>query len=257
MTLVTDYLAPSGLRTRGTVVVVPGRGETRAAYERFGSRLAYDAYRVRVTEPVHSDPAGVTAFLCELAHQLSRAVTGLTDEQPGGLVRPLVLAGSDLGAAGVAALMAGAKGSAVWWPEAVVLAGLPGYGAQAGDQWEDELDVRTHCPVHRAVLTGDSAMKRGELARVVPAELLDVAYESTADVPHLLLVGEADQLADRAALARAAKTLPRARLAVVRGAHHDVLNDLPHRSVAGEVVTFLEALRNELAAAISVEASAW
>jgi hypothetical protein len=46
---------------------------------------------------------------------------------------------------------------------------------------------------------------------------------------------------------------------VVRGAHHDVLNDLQHRSVAVEVVGFLEALRNEpsLEPVIAVESSAW
>ena len=44
---------PGGLIPRGTVVVIPGRGETPAVYERFGRRLAGDAYRVRaVTDPV-------------------------------------------------------------------------------------------------------------------------------------------------------------------------------------------------------------
>jgi hypothetical protein len=45
----------------------------------------------------------------------------------------------------------------------------------------------------------------------------------------------------------------------VRRSHHDVLNDLQHRSVAAEVVTFLEALRNEppLEPIVEVESSAW
>jgi len=55
----------------------------------------------------------------------------------------------------------------------------------------------------------------------------------------------------------AAKSQPAARLAVVHGAHHDVLNDLQHRSVAAEVVTFLEAVRDGLSPAIAVEASTW
>ena len=46
----TDHQAPPGLRTRGTVIVVPGRGEGSATYQRFGRRLAADAYRVRVVE---------------------------------------------------------------------------------------------------------------------------------------------------------------------------------------------------------------
>ncbi|MFC9020323.1 alpha/beta hydrolase, partial [Streptomyces albidoflavus] len=48
-----------------------------------------------------------------------------------------------------------------------------------------------------------------------------------------------------------------ARLSRVRGAHHDVLNDAQHRSVAAEIVTFLEGLRDGMAPAVSVAASAW
>jgi alpha-beta hydrolase superfamily lysophospholipase len=252
-----DYLAPSGLRTRGTVIVVPGRGETPAVYARFGSRLAYDAYRVRVVDPPDADPADVAAFLRSASDRLSEAVAGIAAEQPDGLVRPLVLAGSDLGAAAIAALVAEGDAGAGWWPQAVVLAGLPGYRSQRDGGWEDELDLRTHCPVHRGVVASELAVHRGRLADVVPDELLDAAYQSTADLPQLLLVGDADLLADRGVIARAVKALPAARLAIVRGGHHDVLNDLQHRSVAAEIVTFLEALRSNLTPAIAVEASAW
>ncbi|MFI7230418.1 alpha/beta hydrolase [Nonomuraea angiospora] len=257
MTHSGDYHAPDGLRTRGTVIVVPGRGETRATYARFGSRLAYDAYRVRVVDLPAADPAAVAPFLDALARRLSEAVDGIAAEAPDGLPHPLVLVGSDLGAAGLAALLAGPFSAAAWWPQAAVLAGLPGQGSRAAGKWEDELDIRTHCPTHRGVLTGDAAVERGALAGAVPQGLLDAAYESAAEIPQLLLVGDADPLADRDVIARAAKSLPRARLTVVRGAHHDVLNDLQHRSVAAEIVTFLEALRNELIPAVTVETSAW
>ncbi|MEU6721140.1 alpha/beta hydrolase [Nonomuraea sp. NPDC046802] len=257
MTQSSDHHVPDGLRTRGTVIVVPGRGETRATYARLGSRLAYDAYRVRVVDLPTADPAAVAPFLDALARRLSEAVDGIAAETSDGLPRPLVLVGSDLGAAGLAALLAGASPTAAWWPQAAVLAGLPGNGSRAGGRWEDELDIRTHCPTHRGVLTGDATVERGALADAVPQDLLDAAYASAAGIPHLLLVGDADPLADHDALARAAKTLPKARLTVVRGAHHDVLNDLQHRSVAAEIVTFLEALRNELIPAVAVETSTW
>lgn len=82
--------------------------------------------------------------------------------------------------------------------------------------------------------------------------------ESTVEVPDLLLVGDADPRADQEALERTAKSLPRACLSVVHAAHHDLLNDLQHRSVAAaEVVTFLETLRNELRPLITVRTSAW
>lgn len=253
----TDYLPPDGLRTRGTVIVVPGRGETRATYARFAARLQYDAYQVIVTDPPDVDPASSAGYLGELGRLLAEVVAGAVGELPGGVARPLVLAGSDVAAAGIAAAVARTDPSAVWWPEAVVLAGLPGYDVRAEGGWDEELSIRTRCPVHRDVLVSDEAIRRGMLAGAVPDKLLDAAYQSRAPVPHLLLVGDADPLADRDALAGFAKTLPTARLAVVSGAHHDVLNDLQHRSVAAEVVMFLEALRTGLVPAIAVAASGW
>jgi alpha-beta hydrolase superfamily lysophospholipase len=257
----TAYHRPAaGLRVRGTVIVVPGRGETAASYARFGARLAYDAYQVAVAGQPGADPGGVAPYLCALSRLLAETVANGPEDGP---VRPLVLVGSDLSAAGIAAVVGRADPTALWWPQGVVLAGLPGYGLRsddrsgAGDEWEEELDIRTRCPVHRGVLGEDTGVRRGSLARPVPDDLLDAAYHSPAAVPHLLLAGTEDPLADHDALARAAKSLPRARLAVVRGAHHDVLNDLQHRSVAAEVVTFLEALRDDLAPAVAVRASAW
>ena len=257
MTQGADYFAPAGLRTRGTVIVVPGRGETPATYQRFGSRLAFDAYRVRVIVPPAASAANATAYLDELARELSAAVDSVGGDAAGALPRPLVLAGSDLGAAGIAALLGRLDPGAAWSPQAAVLAGLPGGGARADGGWEAELDVRSHCPVHRGVLSADASLRRGALTEAVRDELLDAAYAQVADLPQLLLVGDADPLADRPRLERTARALPKVRLAVVRGAHHDVLNDLQHRSVAAEVVSFLETLRNELAPVLSVGTSAW
>jgi alpha-beta hydrolase superfamily lysophospholipase len=227
MTAFLDFTAPDGLRTRGTVLVLPGRGESPKSYARFGARLAADAYRVRVL-PALDLPDAV------------EALTQAVDEEP---VHPVVLIGSDTGAAVIAALVARNEPDAGWWPAAVVLAGLPGYDGRQLGGWEEELDARTHCPVHRGRLTDDPAVAPGALATPVPPALLDAAYASTSDVPHLLLTGDEDPLAGRDELTGLAKSLPAARLAVVRGGHHDVLNDLQHRSVAAEVVSFLEAVR--------------
>lgn len=254
MTGYLDLTGPEGLRIRGTVLVVPGRGETAATYRRFGSRLAADAYRVRVL----AGPAvpATAATLHETGAALTAALEGLTEE----LVRPLVLVGSDASAASVAALVAGGSAESVWWPDAVVLAGLPGYGSHdLGSDWDSELEARTHCPAHRGVLSTDPALRRGVLGAALDDALLDLAYGSLAGVPQLLLVGEADPIADRDSLARAAKSLPAARLSMVSAAHHDVLNDLQHRSVAAEVVSFLEVVRNgaPLRPIVTQESSAW
>lgn len=255
MTDYSDYFGPEGLSVRGTVVVVPGRGETRATYARFGRRLAADAYRVRVIDAPVLNYADLSTSLTAFGTQLTDAVEGTA---PGDrVVQPVVLVGADSGAAAVAALLARAELPATLRPDALVLAGLPGRAADAVGTWDDELDVRTSCPAHRGTLTDDPGVRRGSLGDTVPDAVLNAVHGGAIDVPALLLVGDADPLADHEALAGAAKSLPRARLSVVHGAHHDVLNDLQHRSVAAEVVSFLETLRNELRPLITVRSSAW
>ncbi|MGW0683844.1 alpha/beta hydrolase [Streptomyces sp. NPDC002754] len=253
----TDHLAPEGLLTRGTVLVVPGRGETRAVYERFGKRLAADAYRVRVVDTPDLSGDDLDATLDTLVEQLAEAADGTASETGGTAAAPLVLVGSDSGAAAVAALVADPGRAHRLRADAVVLAGLPGRTAAGAEAWDEELDVRTSCPTHRGVLTDDTCVRRGELNTPVQERVLELANDSAADLPHLLLVGDADPLADRDALALTAQKLTRARLAVVHGAHHDVLNDKQHRSVAAEVVTFLEALREDLKPVVTVASSAW
>ncbi|MEV6345355.1 alpha/beta hydrolase [Actinoplanes sp. NPDC051851] len=227
----SDHFPPTGVATRGTVLIVPGRGETALTYARLGRRLAVDAYRVRVLPSSPVSP-----------EDLDAALTGAVADL-GELPHPLILIGADSGAALIAALLASADPSAVRSPDAVVLAGLPTHDRTGKGSWESELDLRTHCPAHRAVLTGDAAFSRGTLTEALPLPLLDVAYGSTSAIPHLLLAGVADPLTDHDALAGLAKTLPTARLSLVRDTHHDVLNDATHRSVAAEIITFLEAVR--------------
>lgn len=256
--LYADHAAPEGLRTRGTVLVLPGRGETRATYERFGRRLAADAYRVRVLD-APAVGADLGAALDRLARDLADALDGARSED--GTARPVVVVGSDTGAALAAALYgrAGTAGAAAPRIDALVLAGLPGRAQAPADpgDWEAELDVRTSCPAHRRALTDDTGVVRGALGDALPEALLAAAHDAPLDLPALFLAGDADPLADRDELHRTAKALGRARLAVVRGAHHDVLNDLQHRSVAAEVVTFLESLREGLVPLVTVETSAW
>ena len=112
-TAVARWDEPEGLNPRGTVIVVPGRGELPGVYERFGRRLAADAYRVRaVANPVDD------AALAE--RQVREAATGPA---------PVVLAGSDTGALFAVALVAPGR-----LPEAaaLVLAGLPAEALDGG-----------------------------------------------------------------------------------------------------------------------------
>ena len=186
----TAYWAePDGIAPRGTLIVIPGRGEAPELYERFGRRIAADGYRVHVVSDPVARPALTTS-----------QVLAITAE-----VRPYVLVGSDAGALFAAGLVASGQVTGV---EAVVLAGLPtAAGEQVGaglptagggrparpsaESWEAELAARTACPTHRGRLAGQG-LRRGALFESVP-----VGWESLADlgrlaVPVLGLHGTAD-----------------------------------------------------------------
>jgi pimeloyl-ACP methyl ester carboxylesterase len=218
---VTAWNEPAGGTPRGTLVVLPGRGETAASYERFGRRLAADAYRVRLL-PVDLDDldaarVGVEKLLAD-------------EELPG----PKVLVGADSGAT-LAALLA---------PElpvdGVVLAGLALPGSAGVGTWEEEVEARTACPVHRKVISSDDGFGRGGLNDPLPWSSLDL---SPADVPTLLLHGSVDPITPADAALAPYAGAQGVRVRVVNGGRHDVLNDASHRSVAATIVLFLESLK--------------
>jgi alpha-beta hydrolase superfamily lysophospholipase len=217
---VTAWDEPAGGTPRGTLVVLPGRGETPASYERFGRRLAADAYKVRLV-PVD------LADLDEVGDTVGKL---LADES---LPAPKVLVGSDSGAT-LAALLA-----AELPVDAVVLAGLAlPSSAPVGPSWEDEVEARTACPVHTRVISADADFGRGALNQPLPWTSVALTPPGR---PVLLLHGTADPVTAYAdALAPYAGS---ARVRLVEGGRHDVLNDATHRSVAATVVLFLESLR--------------
>ncbi|WP_421106224.1 alpha/beta hydrolase [Streptomyces sp. NEAU-S77] len=217
---------PAGIAPRGTLVLLPGRGEHGGVYERFGRRISADGYRVRALGDASSAPEAIT----EAAAKLLRDET-----HPG----PRVLVGSDTGASHAARLAAlGTPG-----PDALILAGLP-TGPHptetATADWEDELERRTACPTHRGRLTADEAFRRGALAAPTAPEspVLD-----GISVPVLGLHGAEDAVSPLAAVRRVFRGLPGAELVSLVGTRHDVLNDVTHRTAAATVVLFLERLR--------------
>jgi len=225
-----NWTEPDGVAPRGTVIVIPGRGEGPGLYERFGRRIAGDAYRVHaVADPV-ADPALTTS-----------QVLAITAE-----VRPHVLVGSDTGALFAAGLVASGQVAGV---DAVVLAGLPtaraqpaGAGGPDTESWEAELAARTACPTHRGRLAGQG-LRRGALFEPIPA-----GWESLADLgrlaaPVLGLHGTADPVSPLDAARERYRQAPRAELVSIAGGVHDVLNDVTHRTVAATIVLFLERLR--------------
>ncbi|WP_329129917.1 alpha/beta hydrolase [Streptomyces sp. NBC_01476] len=235
MTVALDtaqWYPAEGLLHRGTVVLLPGRGEHPGVYERLGRRLAADAYVVQVLDAdPGASPAGIAA-----------AVDAVAADTPA----PLILAGSDTGA--LHALAAAGRTSAP--PDALLLAGVPGDGAwspAAGSPpWDGELEARTACPTHRGRLGADPRFAQGALAVPVPAELAAAAEAALAAppaVPVLLLHGAADPVSPPEVARALAARLPGSTLATVTDGRHDTFNDIQHRSVAALIVQWLERLR--------------
>ncbi|MDT0567176.1 lysophospholipase [Streptomyces sp. DSM 3412] len=216
---------PEGIAPRGTLVVLPGRGEHGGVYERFGRRIAADGYRVRALTDPSPDPATVTDEAAKL----------LRDET---LPGPRVLVGSDTGALYAASLAArGTPGL-----DALVLTGLPTapHALAAATGWEAELDQRTACPTHRGRLASDVSFRRGALTDPAPAEL--PALDGIA-VPVLALHGADDSVSPLPEARHVYRALPGVELVSLAGTRHDALNDLTHRTAAATIVLFLERLR--------------
>ncbi|MDH6219005.1 alpha/beta hydrolase [Streptomyces pseudovenezuelae] len=212
---------PEGLAARGTLIVLAGRGEHGGVYERFGRRLAFDAYRVRALGDPTDDPS-----------VLDEAAKLLADES---LPGPKVLVGSDTGARHAAHLAA----ERVPGLDALILAGLPTTPWTTGS-WEEEAAARTACPTHQGRLTQDPDFRRGALA--VTAELPDLRLD-LVQVPVLALHGKDDEVSPVEEALSAYADHPGVHTVTFYNGRHDVLNDALHRTSAATVVLFLERLR--------------
>lgn len=201
---------------RGSVLVLPGRGDTPAYYRRLATRLAFDGYRVRVA-------TGEIASVDDVV-----AVWGRDDDG----VR--VVIGVDTSAGLLAAALAEGRLDPV--PSGAVFAGAAVAGGSRPDA-DGELAVRSACPVFRGVVDAEPA------APLAASSVAAVWPDVPAAVPVLALHGERDAVAPaEEALARYAGW--DAEVVTVREGLHDVLNDVHHRSVAAEIVVFLERLRS-------------
>ncbi|MXG90910.1 alpha/beta hydrolase [Nocardioides sp. YIM 123512] len=225
----TAYDEPAGVAARGTLIVLTGRGESAAAYGRFGRRISADAYKVRVVE-VDLDDLGATR---DRVHELVADAT---------LPAPRVLVGTDSGATFAAALAEGGQHAV----DGVVLAGLalPEQAAAAAPaaDWDAELETRSACPAHRRVLSEDEAFERGALQRDLPSAWAGYV-PGPSGLPTLVVHGSEDPLSPVDVALAPFTGAPATQTWVVEGGRHDVLNDVTHRSVAATVVLFLERLK--------------
>ncbi|MBB4677396.1 alpha/beta hydrolase [Crossiella cryophila] len=212
---------------RGTLVVLPGRGEHADRYSRLTARLAVDGYQVRVVDLPEPEPSLALARV----HTLAKATEG-----------PLYLLGADTGA--LLALHVARFEPAV---RAVIAAGVPG-GALPADgetlDFDDELKLRLHSADQRTELAADEGLRRGELLRKpVPPALAEAALAGGPDLPVLVLHGDSDVLCPPLTARTLALRLRQSRFVTVAESRHDVLHDSHHRSVAAQIVQLLEQTR--------------
>jgi pimeloyl-ACP methyl ester carboxylesterase len=223
-----SFEAPRGVEPRGTIIVIPGRGESPGVYERLGRRLAVDGYLVRIVPEPTDDLGSTRNQIAELCAEPDA-------------VRPHVLIGADTGSL-AAVIFAAADRDAV---DGLVLAGMPVVSQRAPElSWSSELDARSACPAHRRSLEDTQLLRRGALAEPVSSALLPRAGLDQIGGPVLGLHGDEDEISPLVLAQEAYRLAPAIELNAVIGGHHDVLNDKSHRSVAANIVLFLERLRS-------------
>lgn len=209
---------PEGVNVRGTVVVITGRGESCDVYRRFGSRVAADAYQVAAIE---SD--GRTSA------EIGDEIRALRDDPWS--VSPLVLSGSDSGAAQALSLASEISGV-----KAVLISGLLTDDSRLPTGWDAQIEAKTACPTHQGAL-------RRAATEVDVSAPVETGPTPTLSIPVLALHGSDDQISPLNAALSRYEEFPNVTIKVVEGGRHDAFNDISHRSVAATVVLFLESLK--------------
>ena len=171
---IANWNEPAGVKPRGTLFLLTGRGEKPEVYTRFATRISADAYRVVVISAADYTTPGARAEIDELINS--------TD-----VVEPSVLVGSDVGARAALELAA----SRTLNIDAVITAGLAIAGAAPIGDRDAEIEARTACPVHRGVL---GRATHGTLSTAVGSIALGRPAPTGIDVPVLAIHGAADAI---------------------------------------------------------------
>ncbi|GAA1821899.1 hypothetical protein [Nesterenkonia flava] len=214
----TETVHPPGT-VRGHAVVFQGRGDSPAHYRRLSARLAVDGYTAHVPTTAPRSPQ-------EAADLWNRLATGWAPE----------LSTVAIGADTAAGFLAEADQQKLLSPApgGLVLAGAAVAGATPSA--EDELTLRSACPVHRGVAEEAGAES------IRTSSILPTWSINAPSIPVLAIHGEADRISPLPEVQHQLHGWS-AELTTVAGGLHDVLNDVHHRSVAAEIITFVERLR--------------
>ncbi|MEK8174782.1 hypothetical protein NKH77_54235 [Streptomyces sp. M19] len=271
---------PAAVAPRGTLVVLPGRGEHALVYERFGRRLAIDGYPCTPWTPRPRTPptgcwppsrprSGPTRWRRSSWSAATpgpsrrctprsrpraaphRPCTGSFSPEPRTPADPRPGTPADperrtpTRRRAVARRRTPTRPGAVARPRARTPTGTP--------SWRPVPPAR---PTARGSPTTRRSHAAGSPTRTARAVRRRAARPSGR--PRLGAARAADPLAPLERARALARTVPRAEFGVVREGRHDVLNDASHRTTAATVVLWLERLRGgpDLEPVLTVEPTA-
>jgi hypothetical protein len=227
--------------TRGRIVILQGRGDDPSYYKRLGLRLALDGYESYVPTRVASNAGDAATIWNELTEnwEPETPTIAITADTAGGFLTN-----------------AATEQLLDVLPDGIVLTGLALEDAEVDGgtfQGEEELTLRSACPVHRSVVhaaTDTERLLTSAIVPVAPKFPLTTDNGATAKiVPTLVIHGVADAISPIDQVRSKIDGWSSAELVSVSGGLHDVVNDVHHRTVAAEIISFAERIRSDAAAA--------
>lgn len=220
---------------RGRIVILQGRGDDPTYYKRLGNRISVDGY----TAFVPAKTASSTHDVAQIWNDISE---DWDDEIP-------VLAVTVDSAAGFLT-HAIAENLLHTIPDGLILTGiaLPDVSPDANTRQEaDELALRSACPAHGAVVeaaieTESLVTSDVEPIKPVLPKLKD-EIKARGTVPSVVIHGSDDVIAPIDQVRLLLQDWTSAEFIAVRTGLHDIINDVNHRTVAAEIISFAERLR--------------
>lgn len=221
--------------SRGRIVILQGRGDDASYYERLGRRISADGY----TAYVAPRPAETIHDAADLWNALTQ---GWDFETP-----TIVLTVDSSAGYFTHALKNGLLGIV---PHGLILTGIALHNEtslQYRSQETNELTLRSACPVHGTVVEAaeDTAQLLGSaIEPITPAPPINAERTAISDVlPTLVIHGSKDRISPVDQVRSTLRDWPAAEFVSVHNGLHDVVNDVHHRTVSAEIISFAERLR--------------
>jgi len=219
--------------SRGRFVILQGRGDDASYYERLGRRISSDGYTAYVpleTVKTTHDAADLWNDLTQGWHRETPIIALTVDSSAGYFTHAVSNSLLNL------------------VPDALVLTGIALQNdatSRYASHGTDELALRSACPIHRAVVkaaVGTGQLLASDIEPIDPTPPIVPAH-TVGVLPSLIIHGSNDDISPVEQVRSTLHDWTKAELVSVHNGLHDVLNDVNHRTVSGEIIAFAERLR--------------